>query len=223
MVYRVKDSLIGKKFGRLTVLHQAPSHPVWRMARWDCICECGTRKTVNGRELKHSKEPSCGCVAREAVSKTHKKYTSLEVFMNNTESRSVIEGMSDCLEWRGHTVNGYGFIGSVRSKYKARKTGLAHRLVFELVNGYLPEVVMHACDNRKCINPEHLRGGTQSENIKDAHNKGRTYAKINSFRVAHNGETLSLKELADVLGVSYETIRARYRNGKRGDALKKQL
>jgi hypothetical protein len=32
---------------------------------------------------------------------------------------------------------------------------------------------MHKCDVRNCVNPEHLRLGTQSENIKDAYQKGR--------------------------------------------------
>lgn len=35
------------------------------------------------------------------------------------------------------------------------------------------EVVIHSCDNPACIRPEHIRVGTQSENIKDAVRKGR--------------------------------------------------
>lgn len=32
---------------------------------------------------------------------------------------------------------------------------------------------MHICDNKKCVNPNHLKAGTQSENIKDCVDKGR--------------------------------------------------
>jgi hypothetical protein len=53
------------------------------------------------------------------------------------------------------------------------KTCLAHRLAFKNAFGYLPEVVMHTCDDPSCVNPEHLKGGTQSENIKDCVAKGR--------------------------------------------------
>ena len=47
------------------------------------------------------------------------------------------------------------------------------RYVFFLNNGYLPEVVMHTCDNPSCINPQHLIAGTVKENALDMVRKGR--------------------------------------------------
>jgi hypothetical protein len=35
------------------------------------------------------------------------------------------------------------------------------------------ELVRHLCDNKLCINPEHLRKGTQMENVQDAIRNGR--------------------------------------------------
>lgn len=37
-----------------------------------------------------------------------------------------------------------------------------------------PMVVRHTCDNRKCINPEHLVPGTHRENMKDMVERGRS-------------------------------------------------
>lgn len=55
---------------------------------------------------------------------------------------------------------------------------LAHRLSFWIFRnkGILPyprNVVMHRCDNPRCINPEHLKLGTQEDNMRDCVAKGR--------------------------------------------------
>lgn len=55
----------------------------------------------------------------------------------------------------------------------------AHRLAFFLATGEEPNVVMHTCDNPGCVNPRHLRGGTQKENIRDASTKGRLRGQPN--------------------------------------------
>ena len=51
----------------------------------------------------------------------------------------------------------------------------AHRAAWELAYGPIQagQVVMHACDNPRCVRLEHLRLGTQAENIHDSVNKGR--------------------------------------------------
>ena len=55
------------------------------------------------------------------------------------------------------------------------QTRLAHREAYRLFVGELVEglVVMHSCDNPRCIEPTHLSLGTQLENISSAASKGR--------------------------------------------------
>jgi len=76
----------------------------------------------------------------------------------------------DCLIWTGGTGDaGYGTF-----HYKGKNRS-AHRVSFLLHKGEIPDgmVVMHTCDNRRCINPAHLTLGTFKDNSDDMRQKGR--------------------------------------------------
>lgn len=78
-----------------------------------------------------------------------------------------------CWEWRGGAFqNGYGQFAIDQAPKKA------HRVSYALVRGQIPAgaVVRHDCDNRLCVNPMHLRTGTQQDNVDDRQARGRTAA-----------------------------------------------
>lgn len=82
----------------------------------------------------------------------------------------IEEKESGCIEWiGGKDPNGYGrFSLSGKGDY-------AHRASYEIFKGPIPTglCVCHKCDNPRCVNPDHLWLGTQTENIKDRDAKGR--------------------------------------------------
>ncbi|WP_435266563.1 HNH endonuclease signature motif containing protein [Shinella sp. BE166] len=74
-----------------------------------------------------------------------------------------------CWEWTGHKYrNGYGVL-----KVFGRDVS-AHRYSYELHNGPIKAgfSILHSCDNKSCINPEHLRQGTHAENMAEAKERG---------------------------------------------------
>ena len=87
------------------------------------------------------------------------------------QSKYEIDDATGCWNWTaGRFERGYGAFA-----YGRKRPGYAHRFSYELHCGPVPDgmVVMHKCDNKKCVNPDHLQVGTQKENINDSVNKGR--------------------------------------------------
>jgi hypothetical protein len=81
---------------------------------------------------------------------------------------------SDCIDHGRQSSVGYARSGSA---YACGKEALLHRRVFLEAHGYAPPVVMHTCDNKRCINIDHLRAGDWVLNNKDRATKGRS-AKV---------------------------------------------
>lgn len=76
-----------------------------------------------------------------------------------------------CWEWTaGLNDSGYGMF-----PLWPRPAERAHRFSWHQHRGAIPDAlcVLHRCDNRKCVNPDHLFLGTRGDNIRDCFGKGR--------------------------------------------------
>lgn len=119
-----------------------------------------------------------------------------------------------CWVWTG-SGGQYG-----RMTFKGQSLSL-HRLSYELYKGPIPAdlLVMHTCDNPRCINPFHLKLGTPADNTADMMTKGRyvqavygqprmrwlTPENVRSIRQSLQ-EGVTRAKVARQFGVSWTTV-----------------
>jgi hypothetical protein len=122
---------------------------------------------------------------------------------------------NDCWEWNG-TISFYGYgvfnIDGVVLK--------SHRVSFFIKNKIDPKELMvcHSCDNRKCVNPNHLFLGTNKDNMQDALSKKRMFVGeknhqsklldidvLNIRKLYLNGD-ISQDKLSKMFGVGQDQI-----------------
>lgn len=90
-------SLLGLRFGRLTVLEELAERQTGKKL-WRCVCDCGNETRSTTGNLKSGKSSSCGCYRRDRTVEclsTHK--------MSRSREYAIWVGMHNRCRWNGHT------------------------------------------------------------------------------------------------------------------------
>ncbi len=111
------------------------------------------------------------------VRKRHRRSLA-EIFQDSY----VVNTTTGCWEWSKYIHRkGYPYFGNSGSHTHVR----ANRFAYELLNGPIPDggMVLHHCDNRRCVNPAHLFLGDALANMLDCIAKGRNTHHRTAFRL----------------------------------------
>ena len=188
--------LTHQKFGRLTVLKQAPERKSGELT-WLCLCECGELATVRGYYLRSGHTTSCGCAAKERwtleVTKhngcgtpEYTVYRSMLQRCNDPNYKSYPRyggrGISVCEAWQESFPQ---FLQDMGPRPTAKHT-------------------IERIDNDGDYEPGNCRWATRKE---QAFNRSRTH------RVTMHGITKSLKEWSETMGLPYKTVHQRVKRG----------
>src|ERR1700753_2039822 len=118
---------------------------------------------------------------------------------------------NSCWEWQRYLNKyGYGYIST------EGKSWSIHRYAYYVTHGSIPSKkwVLHKCDNRKCINPDHLYLGDNAQNVKDRVQRNRgAIAERNASSKLTTKEVTKIKKMTGTLrsvsekfGVAIATI-----------------
>lgn len=104
--------------------------------------------------------------------------------------------------------NGYGAASFDGQQWQA------HVLSFQAFVGRLPSwasLLMHSCDTRMCVEPEHLRPGTHADNSEDASRKGRLAQRVSAedvrrMRAAYAAGGVTIQQIAETFGLKKSAV-----------------
>lgn len=119
----------------------------------------------------------------------------------------LVEKTDSCWIWRGKKTHmGYGDFRIGRRSFRA------HRVAYTLLIGPIPEglKLLHSCDVKACVNPDHLRPGTDADNSRDAILRDR---RPNGARIANaklNDESIMVIRTCAEFGASHTELAEAY-------------
>ena len=183
--------IIGKKFGRLTVI--SFSHSNGYRKYYLCKCECGKEKIIYKGNLLAGRTLSCGCLQKEQA----RKYNTLPD--DRGRLHKILRLMIiRCEDTTSNRYCRYGARGiTVCEQWKNDPESFCE---WALSHGYSPGLTIDRIDNNKGYSPDNCRWSTPYE-------QSRNTSK--NVYITYNGKTQTLKDWSKELGIKNTTLHSR--------------
>lgn len=188
---QLKYDLTGKTFHRWTAISHV-SHGSWK-----CVCECGTTSVVEGKNLRYGKSKSCGCYTVDVTRQRSTTHGNTANLKRTPEYESYRNMLARCFRKSSEKYPIYGGRGITvcerwRSSFQAFLEDMGKRPA--------PGLTLDRKDTDGNYEPSNCRWAT-------AKTQGRN--KRATIKVDLDGESVSLAEACDRLGINYKTVHSR--------------
>ena len=198
----IKTPMIGKRFGRLTVVAETQSRK--GRAMWICRCDCGQLTTVYGVNLRNGNTRSCGCLHKESLESVTKDINTKHGMCGSRIYRIWLHMKERCTNPNCKSYANYGGRGvKVCNEWSSNFQKFYD---WSLMNGYEEHLTIERIDVNGNYEPSNCRWATMKEQANN---------KRNTVFITHNEITLPITEWAKVVGINYRTLKTRYSSGDR--------
>lgn len=195
--------LTGQRFGKLSVMNRA-NNTMTGQTRWDCRCDCGNKKIINGSDLKSGKTRSCGCFQKETI----KNINTIHGHKQRGKGSKIYvawRSMLDrCNDSKNKRYKDYGERGiTVCDRWNTKRGGCFKNFLEDMGEPPTHKHQIDRIDNNKLINgysPKNCRWVLPKENCRN---------KRNNKLYTYNGKTQCLIRWAEEYNIKIGTLWAR--------------
>lgn len=197
---KIRDRLVGQRFGRLTVLEASDKKQKGKCGDiyWKCQCDCGNITYVQTCNLISKTSPtlSCGCLRKEKITKHN---------LSNTKIYKTLVSMkARCFNPKNPEYKNYGARGIKICDEWLNKSGFENFYKWSIENGYRDELSIDRINNDGNYEPLNCRW--TNDIMQNNNTRRNRYVTINN-------ETHSLSEWARIKEINISTIRCRLDKG----------
>lgn len=99
-----RSKLIGRVYGRLTVIGEELVNKPYQGTWWICSCSCGNTKTISAMQLRQGTTKSCGCFRHEVATTKGYGFIKVKHHMTNSHEYSSWGSMIQRCENANHAA-----------------------------------------------------------------------------------------------------------------------
>lgn len=192
--------LLGKKFGRLTIVGFVHARKPQRGWLWECRCDCGKTKILSPQDVKLGKIKSCGCYLSERSKERATKFK--HTVYDNRRLYSIYNWMKRrCYNSKTPRYKDYGARGiGICDEWLNDKNGFDNFVEWSITHGYSDNLSIDRIDVNGDYSPENCRWLTLTEQNSN---------KRDTLWVDYKGERIQLVKLCKKLNVTYDMVHNR--------------